>query len=224
MYKYVLIDLDNTLLDFNIAEKEALNKVFLSEQIEFNVDMMDRYKNINSKLWAELESGNITRKELLDTRFEKFFKSIGIEADGIEKEIIFREGLNNSHVLIEGAEELLQYLKAKGIIICSASNGVYHTQMQRMKASGIYKYFDYHFISEKIGYEKPDVRFFEHCFEALRIKDKAEVLMIGDTISSDIEGAKNAGIDSCYFGKQNVDVLYKVHTLKDIKKIIDYSK
>ncbi|TDL38287.1 noncanonical pyrimidine nucleotidase, YjjG family [Macrococcoides bohemicum] len=220
MYKYVLIDLDNTLIDFNIAEKEALNKVFLSEQIELNDDMMACYKNINGKLWAELESGIITRKELLDTRFEKFFKSIGIEADGIEKEMLFREVLNNSHELIEDAEDLLQYLKAKGIITCSASNGVYHTQMQRMKASGIYKYFDYHFISEKIGYEKPDVRFFEHCFEALRIKDKAEVLMIGDTISSDIEGAKNAGIDSCYFGEQDVSATYTIRNLNDIKVIL----
>lgn len=74
MYKYVLIDLDNTLLDFNIAEKEALNKVFLSEQIELNDDMMACYKNINGKLWAELERGIITRKELLDTRVEKFLR------------------------------------------------------------------------------------------------------------------------------------------------------
>lgn len=74
MYKYVLIDLDNTLLDFNIAEKEALNKVFLSEQIELNDDMMACYKNINGKLWDELERGIITRKELLDTRVEKFLR------------------------------------------------------------------------------------------------------------------------------------------------------
>lgn len=74
MYKYVLIDLDNTLLDFNIAEKEALNKVFLSEQIELNDNMMACYKNITGKLWAELERGIITRKELLDTRVEKFLR------------------------------------------------------------------------------------------------------------------------------------------------------
>lgn len=220
MYKYVLIDLDNTLLDFNAAEHEALSKVFESEQMELTEEMFTRYKNINSKLWADLELGKITRKALLDTRFEQFFKSIGIEVDGVRKEAIFREGLNNSHVLIEGAEDLLQYIKAKGIIICSASNGVYHTQMQRMKASGIYQYFDYHFISEKIGYEKPDIRFFEHCFEILQINDKTEVLMIGDTISSDILGAKNAGIDSCYYGEGETDATYTVHTLNDLKDII----
>lgn len=221
MYRYILIYIDNTLLDFDFAEREALRKVFMSEHVEFTDENITRYKKINRKLWIDLEYGNTTRKKLFDTRFERFFKSLGIKTDGVEKEMLFREGLNNSHVLIEGAEDLLQYLKSKNFTICSASNGVYHTQMQRMKASDLYKYFDYHFISEKIGYEKPDVRFFEHCFEALRIKDKAEVLMIGDTVSSDILGAYNAGIDSCYFGNEDTIAKFNVRKLKDIKKFID---
>ncbi|MGV2875349.1 YjjG family noncanonical pyrimidine nucleotidase [Macrococcus capreoli] len=220
MYKYILMDLDNTLLDFNAGERDAFNKVLESERMHYSDELIQRYQQINGKLWQDLEAGNITRQQLLDTRFQKFFGSIGRTVDGVEKERIFRVTLNDSHVLIEGALALLQYLKSKDMIICSATNGVYHTQIQRMQASGIYEYFNHHFISEEIGYEKPDIRFFEHCFNTLQLDNQQEVLMIGDTLTSDILGAKNAGIDSCYFGFKASDATYTVRTLKEIEDII----
>ena len=189
MYKYVLLDLDNTLLDFNAGELEAFQKVLASEDVTFTGDIFKQYKAINVGLWSDLELGKISRQALLDTRFEIFFKELGHNVDGVEKESIFRSTLNNHCELIDGAEDLLKYLQTKEIVICSASNGVLHTQLKRMKDSGIYQYFDNHFISEEIGFEKPDVRFFEHCLDNLKIEDKREVLMIGDTFTSDIVGA-----------------------------------
>lgn len=221
MYKYILLDLDNTLLDFNAGELDAFNKVLESEDIAFTDDIMNQYKEMNTGLWTDLELGKISRKTLLDTRFQLFFDSLSHQVDGVEKEKIFRETLNNSHELVEGAMDLLEYLKAKDVVICSASNGVYHTQMQRMHLSDIYQYFDHHFISEKIGYEKPDKRFFEHCLDVLNIKDKSEVLMIGDTPTSDILGAQNIGIDSCYFGEKTTNATFNVKKLYEIKHIIN---
>lgn len=217
MYKYILCDLDNTLLNFDAGEKEALSKVFNSEKIEFNETNIKIYKDINSELWKSLEKGLIDRNTVLTMRFVRFFKEFNLNVDGVKKEEIFRESLNNSHILMNGAEMILEYFKERNMVICSATNGVAHTQIKRMKDSGIYGYFKHHFISETVGYEKPNREFFEYCLKELNISNKKEVLMIGDTYSSDIVGANNIGIDSCYLGDEIVDATYNVNDLTEIK-------
>ncbi|UOB19975.1 YjjG family noncanonical pyrimidine nucleotidase [Macrococcus armenti] len=220
MYKYILCDLDNTILDFKQGEETAIKHVFESEGITFNEDLYARYHDINIGLWRELEAGKVDKRHVLTHRFEAFFKTLNIDVDGAEKEQIFRTHINNSHDLVKGARDFLDYLMAEGYIICSATNGVFYTQMKRMKDAGILDYFSHHFISEEIGFEKPHHQFFKHCIEKLGVTDVSEVLMIGDTYSSDIIGANQFGIDSCYYGSKTVDATYCIAHLDEIKHIL----
>lgn len=220
MYKYILCDLDNTILDFKEGEETAIKHVFESEGVTFSDELYARYHDINVGLWRELEAGRVDKHHVLTYRFEIFFKTLGIDVDGAVKEQIFREHINNSHELVDGALQFLDYLKGKGYILCTATNGVFYTQMKRMKDAGILDYFSHHFISEEIGYEKPHHNFFKHCIETLEVKDLSEVLMIGDTYTSDIIGAHQFGIDSCYYGVRQVDATYHIEELEEIKSIL----
>ncbi|WP_323704133.1 YjjG family noncanonical pyrimidine nucleotidase [Mammaliicoccus sp. Dog046] len=224
MYKYILLDLDNTLLDFNDGEKEAIKAVFQSEGVEFNDANFKKYKTINKQLWSELEQGLISKEAVLVGRFKQIFDSLNLEVDPYAKEDIFRNILDNNHTLVDGAIDILEYLTAAGYRLYSASNGVYSTQMKRMKASGIIDYFEDHFISEKIGHEKPDKRFFEHCLNTIGDVNKQHILMVGDTYSSDIIGAQLFGIDACYYNHNqesaNDSATYEIYQLTDLKNIL----
>ncbi|WP_124066831.1 YjjG family noncanonical pyrimidine nucleotidase [Clostridium sp. E02] len=199
MYQTYLLDLDNTILDFNAAEIRGFQKVIEFYEIKYIPGLLEQYKKINRNLWNQLEQGTIHREELFFTRFKLFFEELGKEIDGKEAELFYREQLSNSPDLMPHAKEALTQLKQQGKKLYSASNGVYSTQVQRLKQAGIYQLFDGMFISEAIGSEKPDVNFFEHCFTHIIDFKKEETLMVGDSLTSDIQGAIHAGIDSCYF-------------------------
>lgn len=220
MYKYILCDLDNTILDFKKGEESAIKRVFESEGLTFSDELYARYHDINIGLWRELEAGKVDKRHVLTHRFEVFFKTLDIDVDGAVKEQIFRENINNSHDLVDGALQFLDYLKSKGYILCTATNGVFYTQMKRMKDAGILDYFTHHFISEEIGFEKPHHNFFKHCIETLGDTDLSQVLMIGDTYTSDIIGAQQFEIDSCYYGVKQVEATYHIENLSEIKNIL----
>lgn len=223
MYENILFDLDDTILDFSYGERQGIQEVFSSENIEFNDENFEKYKKINKELWMSLEKGEIPKNEVLTKRFEEFFKLFGIKVNPQEKENIFRKNINNSYKLIDGAIEILEYLKGKGKKIYTASNGLEYTQMIRMKKSGIYDYFSKHFISEKVGYEKPSTLFFEYCMSNIEGANKQNTIMIGDSLTSDIKGANDYGIDSCYLNihkTQDMSMTYKIDKLLELKEII----
>jgi 2-haloacid dehalogenase len=221
MYRIFLLDIDNTLLDFDAAEKRGFRKVIESYDIVYDSEMLNQYKKINRKLWNLLEQGKIEKEEVLNTRFGEFFRLYHIEASGIEAEFRFRKHLGESSDLIPNAKETLQQLKRQGKKLYSASNGVYDTQIKRLINSGIYDLFDGMFISEQVGYEKPALPFFEHCFNNIPDFEKEKTIMVGDSISSDIQGAINAGIDSCLLSRfENLSPSYATHTIKDISELL----
>lgn len=221
MYRIFLLDIDNTLLDFDAAEKRGFRKVIESYELEYNSEMLDKYKKINRNLWDLLEQGKISKEELLNTRFGEFFSLYHIEASGKEAESRFRKHLGDSSDLIPNAKETLLQLKEQGKKLYSASNGVYVTQIQRLKNAGIHDLFDGMFISEKVGYEKPALPFFEYCFNNIPDFEKEKTIMVGDSISSDIQGAVNAGIDSCLFHPSENPVLSSAtHTISDISELL----
>ncbi|MBU5334455.1 YjjG family noncanonical pyrimidine nucleotidase [Anaerocolumna aminovalerica] len=221
MYRIFLLDIDNTLLDFDAAEKRGFKKVIESYEIEYNNEMLEQYKRINRNLWNLLEQGKIEKEELLNTRFGEFFRLYHIEASGIEAESRFRKHLGESSDLVLNAKETLLELKKQEKKLYSASNGVYDTQIQRLKNAGIYDLFDGMFISEKVGYEKPALPFFEYCFNNIQGFEKEKTIMVGDSISSDIQGAVNAGIDSCLFSRSENPVLSSAtYTIRDISELL----
>lgn len=220
MYRYILMDLDNTLLDFNAAQIEAIRHVIASENLVMTEEIFNQYHHYNKGLWDQLERGEVTKPELFKKRFEMLFNLYERKVDGMEKEAVFRESLNHDRTLMEGAVMILEYLKEKGYILATASNGVLETQLMRMKGADIYHYFDYHFISDEVGVEKPDEQFYQHCLTTMNVHDKKEVLMIGDGIKPDIIGARNAGIDACYFGEEVMEAKYHIKCLEELKNIL----
>ncbi len=205
MRKAILLDLDQTIFDFHRSERESLEKVLISYGIEPSDEMIAEYSRINDSQWKLLEKGIITREEVLLKRFELFFDSIG--RSGIDPERTWKSyehNLSQSWHFLCGAEEILRELYAEYELYI-VSNGTASVQDGRIKASGISKYFKNIFISQRIGYNKPDKRFFDACFDMMNGIKREEALIVGDSLSSDILGGKNAGIATVWFNPSHSD-------------------
>ena len=221
MYQTYLIDIDNTLLDFDAAEERSFKNVIESYRIPYEHSMLREYKKINRHLWDLLEQAKISREEVFHTRFSLYFKTLSQEIDGIEAESRYRSFLGSSPELIPHAKDTLIQLKNMGKRLYTASNGVYSTQIKRLKQTGIHDLFDGMFISEQVGSEKPSVHFFKHCFDHIPDFHLKETIMVGDSLSSDIQGAVNAGIDSCLFIRTDSFVeSAATHTIHDLSELL----
>ncbi len=223
-YDYLIFDLDNTLLDFSQSEINALKGLFAKYGVIFNEENFETYKEINHELWGMLEEGRIKKTTVLNTRFARFFATQGIEVDGAKVDDEYRRLLEERNDLMPGSIELLTTLKAKGYKIFAGTNGVGRTQRKRLKNADMEGFFDGLYISEEVGFEKPDVRFFDTIFTKENIKDLSKVLMIGDSLSSDIRGANRIGIDSIWLNNlsnvvMNDNPTYECRNLKEIKKM-----
>lgn len=200
-YEYLIFDIDNTILDFSRSEHFSLQKLFIKYGVVFNEDTFNQYKIINKGLWDQLEEGKITKKTVLEERFARFFKTQDIIVNGKEADELYRTFLEERNDVMHGAIDLLTKLKAKGYTIFAGTNGVGKTQRKRLENAGITNFFDELYISEEVGFEKPDARFFQYIFQDATLTDLSKVVMIGDSLSSDIEGANRVGIDSIWLGK-----------------------
>ena len=221
-YKYLIFDLDDTLLDFQDTERKSLEIIFNKYNIPFEEESIMKYKTINKNLWNQLEKGFITKDDVLSQRFEQFFKLYGYEVQGKTIEREYRNCLNIGHKLIPGAIKTLTDLKNQGFIIFAGTNGVVETQRQRLNDSKLISYFDDIFISEEIGFEKPNSEFFKAIFDKHISVTKENTLMIGDSLSSDIQGAINYGLDSIWFNpsKQKESSIRPTYEIKDLSEIL----
>ena len=222
-YKYLLFDLDDTLLDFGKAQVLAFKKLLEDENIEYSDESFEKYETINKSLWRSFERGEISNKEVTSERFIRFFALFGMKVDGSEVDNRFRSYLAEGNQLFEGIVEMLEKLSLTHKLYI-ASNGIGITQYTRLKNNNLNKYFDKIFISEEIGSKKPDREFFDIILKEIGVEDKGEVLMIGDTLTSDILGANNVGIDSCLVdihGIENSEInpTYKIAKTIDLLNI-----
>ncbi len=222
-YKYLLFDLDDTLLDFGKAQVLAFKKLLEDENIEYSDESFEKYETINKSLWRSFERGEISNKEVTSERFIRFFALFGMKVDGSEVDNRFRSYLAEGNQLFEGIVEMLEKLSLTHKLYI-ASNGIGITQHTRLKNNNLNKYFDKIFISEEIGSKKPDREFFDIILKEIGVEDKGEVLMIGDTLTSDILGANNVGIDSCLVdihGIENSEInpTYKIAKTIDLLNI-----
>lgn len=199
MYKFLFLDLDDTILDFDKAEEAAIAKAFTDFGIAPTRGNIARYKQINVAQWERFERGEITRDEVLTVRFDIFFAELGVSLDGQYADDVYREYLGIGHYFIDGAQELLEALKRRKLRLFIASNGVAKTQDSRLESAGICPYFEKIFISETTGYHKPEKAYFDYCFSRIEGFRKEEALMVGDSLTSDILGGIRAGIATCWF-------------------------
>ena len=218
--KVVLIDIDNTLLDFNKGAEIAVGVAFNKCGLSFNKHCFNTFIEQNDLLWEKIERGELTREGLHQIRFKTIFNVLGITADGIMAETEFRKTLFDVAVPVDGALELVEYLSKKYKVYC-ASNAIYNQQINRLKLSKMHDYFSGFFISEKIGYQKPTKEFFDFCFYNMQVKPE-QTIMIGDSLTADILGAKNYGLKSIWFNqfdKQNNSDIVPDYVVKELLQI-----
>ena len=225
MIKTVFLDLDDTLFDFHRSESEAISLTLSHFGIEPTEAVKKRYSEINRSMWEQLELGNMTREEILVRRFELLFAELGVDVCGMDARRTYEWELGSSYFYIDGAQELLSELSAKYDLYLM-SNGTAAVQDRRIAASGIAKYFKGLFISEKIGYNKPSREFFERCFDKIPDFDKSTAIIIGDSLSSDIQGGINAGIKTCHYNPAGVKKDaptpdYTVNTFEELPGLLD---
>lgn len=200
MISTILIDIDDTLLDFNLCAKWAMEESAKKMKLILPQDAYNYFKKINASLWKQMEKKEITSDGIYCVRWEMVSQALGVPFDGKEFEEYFLDYLSKSIIQVEGATELLKYLSGK-YKIYAASNGPYNQQIQRMKSAKMDGYLSGYFVSEKIGHSKPTKEFFDVCFKETHVANVNELMMIGDSLSADIQGAKDYGIKTCWFDK-----------------------
>ena len=215
MIKVVLIDIDNTLLSFTGYVKEAMREGFSLFGLKpYTEAMFPVLKSINDSLWGQLEQGTLTFEELEKCRWDMIFKELEIDFDGMTFEEYFRKKLYYSAVPEDGAEDLLKYLSRK-YTLCAASNGPYEQQINRLKIGKMDEYFTCCFICISVlrDTEYPDLV-------------PEEVIVIGDSISSDISGGRDYGMHTCLYQKSGAlerddsGAEYVIRNLAEIKNIL----
>ncbi len=224
---FVFLDLDNTILDFSMAERTALSRTLAERGVEPLPERLARYSQINISFWERLEKGELTRDEVLVGRFEAFFRELGVEADGAEACARYEGLLHEGHWFMPGAEELLTELRAAGHRLFLASNGIASVQYSRLKSAGITDRFERLFISEEVGFDKPGREYFERSFSQIPGFDRSRAIIVGDSLTSDIRGGLNAGIKSCWYnprglpGRPDIVPDCEIRELSELPGLID---
>ena len=223
-YNCLLLDVDGTLLDFASAEQEAIEGTLRQFDLPYEEEAKQLFSTINAGLWQELEKGTIKKERLVINRFEKLLEALGKQGDAIKMNNDFMTRLSQSSLPYPGVHETLEEL-AEFATLAIISNGVYTVQMNRLKKAGLLPYFDDVFISEKLGCTKPSSRFFELALRGLGIKNKAKVLVVGDSLTADIKGGAAAKLDTCWCNftdvenATNIAPTYTVRSLDELKYV-----
>lgn len=197
MIEFLFLDLDDTILDFQKAERLALAKTLESFGLPPTDTVLARYHEINREHWERLERKELTRQQVLVGRFAALLAEMGLSAQAEQVARAYEENLSQGHYFLPGAEEALQSLSEKYKLYL-ASNGTARVQAGRLKSAGIIPYFQEIFVSEEMGYNKPDPAYFDACFARIPGFRKDRAMMVGDSLTSDILGGIQAGIATCW--------------------------
>ncbi|NCC65031.1 MAG: noncanonical pyrimidine nucleotidase, YjjG family [Spirochaetia bacterium] len=204
MYRYLFFDADGTLFDFERAEHQAFWSMAEALNLRLSFEHELLYKKCNLSCWKAFEQGVLTLERLKSKRFELFLQELSIQLDPAVASNLYQHHLSLQGILFDQSKEILQTLKNRGYVLYLASNGISSVQKSRIKIANIEHFFEKIYISEEIGFQKPDPRFFDAMFQAAGLeKQKNHCLMIGDSLSSDIKGGLSSGIDTLYLNLQN---------------------
>lgn len=198
-YKWLLFDLDNTILDFTESSRMAFLKVFETFHIDKDIkDVFGLYKDINHKVWREREAGLLSHTELKTKRWKLLFEKLELDNDPLATNNIYFEEIKINPVFVDGAYELLESLKGKQSMMI-ITNGLSEVQWSRIKLTNLEQYFDHIIISDEVDCAKPDPKFFDLCYDLIGKSNKDSVLVIGDTPMSDIKGGNDYGFHTCWY-------------------------
>ena len=228
--RLALIDIDNTLLDFDEYVRQTMQSGFAHFGLRpYEPFMDDVFERENNELWRALERGELTFAELKRVRWNSIFEALGIDFDGAVFEEYFRAALHESAIPVDGAREMLEALSAR-MPLYAASNGPYEQQLHRLEIADMTRYFTDFFISEKIGASKPSRAFFDGAFERITAGREAplqprEAVIIGDSLTSDMAGGLDYGLMTCYYRRKGAapageGIDFTVTDLRDVERLI----
>ena len=226
-YTWIFFDLDSTLMDFHNASHQSVQDLMQQHGHPFTEDIYQIYHKHNLSVWHAFERNEIDALRLRALRFELFLNEMGWNYDAKLWGKKYLEGIVKHSKLLKHAENILDYSREK-YKIAAVTNGLREVQRPRLRKCGIYEKFDHIIVSDEIGHSKPDIAFFEHCFDKIGPYKKSEILIVGDSLSSDIKGGLNAGIHTCWYDindNQNElahkpEVHYRITSLDQLKDII----
>ncbi len=224
MIKNILFDLDDTIFDFHIAERTALTKTLVHFGIEPKEETLDRYSVLNLQQWKLLEKGEITRAEVKVRRYRLLFDELGVDCSPEAATAYYETQLAQGHWFMDGAEQLLKEA-SQSYRLYAVSNGSAKVQWGRLGSAGIEKYFCGIFISQEIGFDKPSIEFFDRCFAKIDDFKRQETVIVGDSLSSDILGGKNAGIKTIWYnpkGEKSTEIQpdYTIRHLNELLPLL----
>lgn len=219
-YSTVFWDLDQTLLNFDRSMDYALREVFARYGLTVSEEITARYASINRSCWLRLEAGELTKEQVTVGRFRTLFEELGItHVPPEEINADYQRELGSVFFYMDGAKELVALLKERGYRQYVVTNGVNTTQASKMKLSGLDRIMDGVFVSELMGYPKPRKEFFDACFAVLPDVGRKDCILVGDSLTSDMKGAENAGIASCWFNPEGKAKDVEVRTDYEIRRL-----
>lgn len=226
-YEIIIFDADETLFDFKKSEREALKNTMIEFGVNYDGNYhLKIYQPINSAIWSELENGLITQEKLKTERFKRFFDKLNLGFDEHEFALSYMHHLSNASFLYDSSVDILSKL-SKNYKLLIITNGLTSVQTKRIKGSKVAHFFEEIIISEDVGISKPDPYIFEHALKNVAYSDKSKVLIIGDSLSSDIQGGINFGIDTCWFNpntlinNKDVNPTYEIDDLMKLSELIN---
>lgn len=228
MIKVILWDIDGTLLSFKLAERAAIRTCFDKFGLgEITDEMLAEYSQINAKYWKRLELGELTKQQVLRGRFEEFFVAYGLDTSCVDEfNAEYQVRLGETVVFNDNGRELVQRLRGK-VKQYAVTNGTLVAQRGKLKNSGLDQLLDGVFISDVVGVEKPGKGFFDAVFAAIGEYEKDEVLIVGDSLTSDIQGGNNAGILCGWYNQggepvpEGLRIDYDIRDLNAVEIILD---
>ncbi|MBN1642626.1 MAG: YjjG family noncanonical pyrimidine nucleotidase [Anaerolineae bacterium] len=224
-YRWLLWDADGTLFDYDAAEEIALATTFDAYGVGYEIAYSDAYRRINSAIWRAFERGEIAAEALRTERFRRLFQALGVDLDPNSFSARYLAHLGERADLIDGAADVVRRLYGQ-VGMALITNGLKDVQRSRLRRSSLAPYLSAVLISEEVGSAKPDRGIFDAAFEAMGHPDKYEVLIVGDSLTSDMRGGLAYGIDTCWYNPSGaprdppVDVCYEIDDLGVLPAIV----
>ncbi len=225
-FEIILWDIDQTLLDFKKSQEYALQHSFMQFGRKIDDTVKAQYDAINHTYWKQYELGKVTKSELLTGRFATLFSQLGMKDIPVEEfQAFYQDALGSVYYFRDDAYQLCSKLKGK-VRQYAVTNGVSSTQRKKLRLSGLDQLFDDIFVSEEMGVPKPQLSYFEKCFEQIEDFQKEKTLIVGDSLSSDMQGGNNVGIACCWYNPYKSEndtglkIDYEIQNLWEVEEII----